>query len=148
MLQKLGPYTGRRGLKEGKEDGEMQVEQEAMLACASLGVWEEELGTRWCGGGEEGGQARRGVQKEEVGESQGHGHLALSAQHKSSCREVGNTKHQQTKRRTPNSAKQARPGTHATFFYGIGPQERLTGTSMQRKMAHSAPCRHLDLGVT
>lgn len=66
-MRKQGPHAGeqkvlegRRGLEE--EGGEMEGGLVELRVYAFPGVWEEEWGTRWCRGREEGGQAESGGQ--------------------------------------------------------------------------------------
>lgn len=67
--QGSGPQTGKQKVQEGmkgpeeEEGGEMQVGLVELQVCASLGVWEEEWGTRWGRGDEEGEQAGSGVRR-------------------------------------------------------------------------------------
>lgn len=103
--QESGPHTGKQRVQVGiqglegeeEESGETQAGLVELQVSASPGVWEEEWGTLWCRGGEEGGRAGDGARSEEVGERQGHGHLSLPAQRGRACG-GGNTKHQQTDR--------------------------------------------------
>lgn len=89
--QGSGPRSGKQEVQEGnqgldeeekEEEGswEMQVGLVERQESVSPGVWEEEWGTLWCLGGEEGGQAGNGIRRQEVGEMQGHDHLSLPAQ--------------------------------------------------------------------
>lgn len=57
--QGRGPHTGMQKVREvmqgleveEEESGEMQVGSVELPACVSVGVWEEEWGTRRCLGG-------------------------------------------------------------------------------------------------
>ncbi len=123
--QGSGPHAGKQKVQEGRqgleeeeeEGGEMQVGLVELQVCASLGVWGEEWGTRWGRGGEEGEQAGSGVRRQEVGETQGHGHLSLPAQRGRACR-GGNTQtstHRNKKAKYHDSESPLR--THSTFLY-------------------------------
>lgn len=84
--QGKGPHSGKQELQEGRqgleEEGEENREKQVgfLQVSVSPGVWEEEWGTLWCLGGDEGGRAGSGFRMQEVGETQGHGHLSLPAQ--------------------------------------------------------------------
>lgn len=113
-MQREGPHTGKLKVQEGRqeleegeavgESGEMQAELVGLQECVSPGVWEEEWGTQWRRGGEQGQQTGGGIWKQEVGARQGHGRRSVPAQRGTACR-GGNTRHQQTGRN-----KKAKPG--------------------------------------
>lgn len=80
--QGRGPHRGRQKVLEEEEEKEvgMQVGLVELQVRASLGVWEEEWGTRRRRGGEQGGRAGGGARKQEAGERQGEDHVSVSAQ--------------------------------------------------------------------
>lgn len=154
-MQREGPHTGKLRVQEGRqeleevvgESGEMQVELVGLQDCVSPGVWEEEWGTQWRRGGEQGEQMGGGFWMQEVGARQGHRRCSVPAQHGTACR-GGNTRHQQTGRN-----KKAKPGrlenpprTHSTFLYAS--EARWELTPKERKVEHSALGCHRNPRVT